>query len=290
VKTAQPMNGRLSRRCRSSGFTLTEILVSSFLSTLVIAGALTGFVQYRRAMDAQKTESSIQQNLRIGMTALARDISMAGYGLDVDESRLSQWLSWAPLASNPQIQQGSGDSSDTLMLAGAFEQVSTLTATSGVGETRITVEPGAVSKFNMTNRKLIYIGECELARIVGIANNVLTISTDPTTPTKGLKYSYPIGAPVELVKVYSYTIDHSFPSADFPTCLRRTDMANTSTYWFEEVITAGIEQMKVRQSGNTLDVSIRGRSMKIDPSHIDPVFGDHYHRLTVSNSVYMRNL
>jgi len=275
------------RRLRE-GFTLTEVLISSFLSLGVIAGALTAFVQYRQIMDTQKTLSGIQQNLRIGMTTLTRDISMAGYGLDVSDDRLRQWLTWAPITTNPQI--GSGNGSDTLTLAGAYEKASSLTAASQIGDTQIIVEPDAASKFNLTNRKLIYVGECELARIVGMANNILTISTDLTSPTKGLKYAYPVGAAVELIKVYTYSVDNTFQNADFRSCLRRIDLADTSTYWFENVVTLGIEQLAVRQNGKSIDVAIRGSSTKTDMTHVDPEFGDHYHRISVSNSVYMRNL
>ena len=283
------MKTRLHNKIMKQGFTLTEVLISSFLSMLVIAGALTAFLQYRRTLDTQKTIIGIQQNLRVGATFLSRDISMAGYGLDLSNERLSQWLTWAPINQNPLIEEGSPNSSDSITVAGAYERVSSLTAPAPAGTTQISVTPGASQLFNLSNRKVIYIGECELARIVGISDNVLTVSSDPSV-SKGLRYDHAAGAAIELVKVYEYTVDNSFFSADFPSCLRRTDLAGGATYWFQDVVSAGIEMLRFKRNGNAVDVTLRGRSTKFDPTHTDPEFGDHFHRLSISNSVCMRNL
>ncbi len=276
------------RRGLQSGFTLVEVMVASALSMLVIAAAMSAFIQYRRTMVAQKNSANIQQNLRIGMTVLGRDLSMAGYGLKVPDLELQRWLTWAPLTANPQITQGGGATPDRLRVAGAFEVASTLAVAASNGNTFIIISGADSAKFDLARRKVIYIGECELARIVGISGNVLNISTDPAS-IKGLRFRHALGAPVELVKVYEYTVDNSMPSSGIPTCLKRTDLGSESAFWFQDVVAAGIDDLQVARNGNMASVFLRARSLMPEAHHTDSEVGDHFRRLSASNSVCMRN-
>ena len=272
------------------GFTLTELLVASTVGMLVIGGVVASFNQYRRTIVSQKAVAEIQQNLRIGLTTLQRDLSMAGYGLNIPDSQLSRWLSWAPMSSNPDIIPGAGDHPDEIRMAAAYDPITTLAQAASNRTSRLIVAAGMGGQFNTSTRKLIYVNKCELVRIVSISGDILNISTDPSLNAP-LRYSHPAGAPIELVKVYRYAIIPPEAGWDWlPWCLKRSDEAQGNGLWIQDAITAGIETMQFTITDSIVDIRLRGRALKPDLSHKDPVFGDNYHRLTVDDSVFMRNL
>ena len=73
----------LSRRGRL-GFTLVELMISVALSTLVSILIYTVFISQTQAFRAQADMGSMQQNLRVAMEMLTRDISTAGFGTGWD--------------------------------------------------------------------------------------------------------------------------------------------------------------------------------------------------------------
>src|ERR1035437_127367 len=63
---------------RENGFTITEMLVSTTVMLLVVAGALTTFRNAVAINDAASQIGDSTQNLRAGTNLLARDLMMAG--------------------------------------------------------------------------------------------------------------------------------------------------------------------------------------------------------------------
>ena len=68
------------------GFTLIELLITVALSTLVGILIYTVFINQTQAYRTQADMGSMQQNLRVAMEMLSRDISTAGFGLGQDGS------------------------------------------------------------------------------------------------------------------------------------------------------------------------------------------------------------
>ena len=67
-----------------NGFTLVEMLITVVLSTLVSVMIYTVFISQTQAFRAQADMGSMQQNLRVGMEMLTRDIASAGFGTGHD--------------------------------------------------------------------------------------------------------------------------------------------------------------------------------------------------------------
>jgi len=69
---------------KKDGFTLVEMLITVVLSTLVSVMIYTVFISQTQAFRAQADMGSMQQNLRVGMEMLTRDIASAGFGTGHD--------------------------------------------------------------------------------------------------------------------------------------------------------------------------------------------------------------
>ncbi len=72
------------RTRRHRGFTLIELMITVALSTLVGVLIYTVFIEQTRAYRLQADMGSMQQNLRVGMEMLTRDVATAGFGTASD--------------------------------------------------------------------------------------------------------------------------------------------------------------------------------------------------------------
>jgi type II secretory pathway component PulJ len=66
------------------GFTLVELMVTVFLTAIAVIAIYRGYTTFSQSADAQQQTMEMQQNLRIGMTILVKDIMRAGMN-DEDE-------------------------------------------------------------------------------------------------------------------------------------------------------------------------------------------------------------
>ena len=78
IKTESTMNNM-------RGFTLVELMVTVFLTAIAVIAIYRGYTTFSQSADAQQQTMEMQQNLRIGMTTLVKDIMRAGMN-DEDES------------------------------------------------------------------------------------------------------------------------------------------------------------------------------------------------------------
>ena len=266
------------------GFTLTELLIASAVATVVIAAILSTYVNMRRRIVSQQILADVYQNVRFASTYLSRDLAMAGYGLaEVPFNQLNAWITWVPgFTVNPLITQGT---SDSVVLAGAFDRNSTLGADVSAGATSITVASGDGAKFSDARRRVIYVGRSELARVTAVNGDTLNVSIAPTT-LRGLRRSYPSGAPVEMVCAYRYSVQPA--TEEHPAFLRRENLGTSNATIQQEMITEGIENLQLQRVDDTVQMAIRGVATRPDETVTDGA--DPLRRVTVTNAVSLRNL
>ncbi len=76
----RPMLPRLkSLLIQQRGFSLAELLITLTISTLVLAGVYQIFISHQKAFALREQIAEMQQNARIGMDMLVRELRMAGY-------------------------------------------------------------------------------------------------------------------------------------------------------------------------------------------------------------------
>lgn len=282
-------------RAAAFGFTLVETLLATTMSTLLVVGVLTAYVFYSRAYWVNAQVNTLDHNLRSGIDMLARDLRNAGYGLSVPTEDLDDWITWVPGVTNPVmvVQGATTNDPDRLTLAGVMDEaVSSLQFASLEGDTVITVQTGEGAAFNTADRKLLFIGRLEQARVVSISGDTLTLSTSPTGAGVGLRNAYPANTPIEMVSVITYECDPSpsgFPNT--PHLLRYTNLSAPPAEVAEGIGALDIEALDVQvESDSLVRVRLVGRTPLPDRHYTHPVFGDGHRRHEVNARVFVRNL
>ena len=281
---------RSSARCGTDGFTLIEVMSTSAVSVLLIATVLSIFVYQLKTSKTQEMISEMNQNVRTAIDLVSMDTYMAGYGIPVPPALLASWISWVPgMTNNPHVVQGSGSSSDTLYIAAAFgppEAILSQTAARGAITLRV---DGSTPNVNVTDRKIIFIGRQEVARVVSIFGNELTISTDPVVAGRGLKRFYPAGTELELVRVIKYEAVDTPNQFPYRPQLCRLDSAQTYAFSWQQTAATGIDDFQVTRNGEAIMVELTGKTEHPDSKYTDPMTGDHYRRVTLQRIITPRN-
>ena len=91
------------------GFTLVELLIGALISALVIAVAFQVLVGEKRSSEDRRQDINAQQNLRVALDRLTRDVRMAGAGVDEfnGQPRIIDAAPWQ-VAFNADIASGIG--------------------------------------------------------------------------------------------------------------------------------------------------------------------------------------
>ncbi len=237
----------------------------------------------------RKQHTEVQSNLRTGFMLLARDAALAGYGLNMFDSQLSRWIVWGDgeVNANPMIVPGAEGASDELTLAAAYDRVAVVAQRAEEGTQMLVLRAGEGGAFNTTDRGLVYIGGCELARITAVSGDILTVSTHPEL-SAGLKYAHASGATVERVRLVTYSVVQEDESEMGAPYLRRSTHRPGGEEWIHEVAVPGIEHIRVTRAGNALTVRLRAVSQYRDPLYTE--HADQRRRAELSSTVHMRNI
>lgn len=271
-------------RYAERGFTLTELLIATAISGVIMSAIVTTFILQRQSYRVQEQISGMTQNTRAALDMLVREVRMTGYG--VPRSQLSTWITWVEkFTSNPQInppESGKTNDPDTLLIALSFD-AARLSAAANKGDTtlQLSADRPLDEVFNKEKKKVIYIGRSENAVITKVHKNEVTIDTDPTNDKPdGLRWNYPASTPVELLRVVTYVIDMK----------TKTLKRDENTGGGAQPLAENIEAFRATLTGNSLTLSLTGRTAKEDASYTHPTKPDHYRRLELSSRVRLRNL
>ncbi len=68
-------------RCKAEGFSLVELVIAMAVGLIVMAGAVSLFRSEMNAMHTLAQRAEMQQNVRVAVNLIARDLSLAGTGV-----------------------------------------------------------------------------------------------------------------------------------------------------------------------------------------------------------------
>ena len=78
---------KIKKRIKNvKGFTLVELMVTVFLTAIAVVSIYRGYTSFSQSADAQQQVIEMQQNLRVGMYRLEKDIRRAGMNEEQDET------------------------------------------------------------------------------------------------------------------------------------------------------------------------------------------------------------
>jgi prepilin-type N-terminal cleavage/methylation domain-containing protein len=159
------------------GFTIVELMVALVLSFILVGAIYRTFTSQQKAYTVQDQIAETQQNARMAMNILVRDIRMAGYGMP------DGGISIDGTTYNNAIRIQKGDQfhpSDSITLVGAFGAPSGyLSRTISSGSTEIYLRSSdEASAFDTGNKKYIFIGGLDRLEVIGISGSKLKLKSN----------------------------------------------------------------------------------------------------------------
>ena len=273
------------------GFTLTEVIAASFLTLIIIASAYSAFIGQQQFYLRQSSANEMQYVLSTTADMIVRDVRMSGYGLGDDDTVIADWVDWVPGVSNAiTVTEGASGAPDALSLVGAFmPPVGALSNAVAAGATTLIFRGTAPPALDTSKRKLIFVGRNELARVVNVSSNIVTVSAHPTLNSVGLKFDYPAGAPVDRIDVVAYSCEPasgSFPRQPF---MSRDLNDGILTNALQQMLGLGIEDFQVSTDTDSVTFYIRTKSSRPDTKYTYPATGDSFRRIEMSTRAATRN-
>jgi prepilin-type N-terminal cleavage/methylation domain-containing protein len=253
------------------GLTLIELLIALVLSSILTAVLYRAFISQQKTYTVQDQVADMQQNVRIAMGQMTREIRMAGYGGDILTifGNVNGFTNIITPASN----------AITIILAdevGALKQ----NAARGTNELKVT----NARIFNGDKKKYLCLD--------GLNNYLVqSVTEDTITLTAPLAEGHPIHQPVYLVKAISYYLG---PSGS-KTVLRR----NENTGGGGQPLAENIESLEFTYfdangdvTANPPDIRMVRMTVTAKTNMVDPEYkgGDGYRRRTLSSNIKVRNM
>jgi hypothetical protein len=251
------------------GLTILEVLIAILLSCLVGAMLYRVFAIQDRTYSIQSEISEMQQNLRVALERITRDLTMAGFAQPP----------WTTINTSEVDFSGIRINGGTIDVVGSFDGAQgTLSQPAPAGSTELMLSPGEGEHFAGKAKTDISIGGRENAKITVKSGGVLTIDTDPLSPgEQGLKHAYPTGTEVYLIKWRTFWVDNSDPGQPL---LRLNDHLGSGS----QPLALFITNMEIALSGRMVEVTVAGRSR--NPDRTTGIYATG----RLSNKVVLRNL
>jgi prepilin-type N-terminal cleavage/methylation domain-containing protein len=159
------------------GFTLIELVVAMVLSFILIGAIYGTFTSQQKSYTVQDQVAETQQNARMAMNILMRDIRMAGYGMPEGGISIGQpaktYSNAIGITKNDQKH-----SFDSITLVGAFGAPSGyLDRTLSAGSTEIFLRSsGEGSHFDTNDKQYIFIGGIDKLKVTGVVGKKITLN------------------------------------------------------------------------------------------------------------------
>ena len=250
--------------------TLTELLIALVLSSILIAALYRVFISQHKTSTVQDQVADMQQNVRIAIGQMTREIRMAGYGGDILAvfGNINGFTNIITPASN----------SITVILA---DEIGVLKENAAKGTHQLSVTHAM--KFNTDKKKYLCLN--------GLNNYLIeSITGDTIILTTSLTEGHPINESVYLVKAISYDLGLSGGK----TVLRRDE----NTGGGAQPLAENIESLQFTYfdlNGNVtanppdirmVEVTATAKTNMFDPEYKG---GDGYRRRTLSSHIKVRN-
>src|SRR5574341_332211 len=171
-----------------AGFTLIELMVGMAVGVIVVAAAFTILTTTSKSLRANEQTVDTQQNLRMAMELLSRDLKLAGFGNPgVPVGNCNN-----PIVPGDQTATGLDSGPDSVQVLVPTTRTSgsnrwtLLVPTTTAGVAQITLQPGAVadmvSSGLVANQSYISLGGSATAQVTGLNATASTINVSIPAP------------------------------------------------------------------------------------------------------------
>ena len=199
------MQNLRKRTDKQHGFTLVELMVVVAIFFFIIAAVFDAYLSQYHASVIQERVSETQQNARIAMDFLSKEIRMAGFAMPA--TVVNGFSNAITPAINNDATSGNNvlDGTDQITVITGYRQISTLASAANQGATTITIN-GNGNNFDTDKKKYVCIDAAtseDNYEVTGATSNSLTLSP-------GLTRNYEQGAVVLMVKAITYSINDAW--------------------------------------------------------------------------------
>jgi Tfp pilus assembly protein PilW len=271
---------------KRGGFTLVEMMVTSFVALLLILGILNTFTQHRITYSLKGLEQERNQNLRVAMSQIQRDLRMSNSGMVMGMESLSSWFpALSGVTRLPHVEQGLSGR-DTLITAGyTGEPIGELALGITAGATSLTLTPDSSLDLPYSPKvgDVLVLRSVEAVKVISVSGNTIRFTTDPAMGTVGTFLSYPAGSELYEVAVATYRIG----TYNGVTGLMREDSRFSYTNDGDKLISLHIEEFNLTKTNNELTVELVGRTKA--PTIGPLIDNDGYLRESLSINHTLRN-
>ena len=269
---------------KNKGVTLIELLIALVISSILIAALYRTFIGQQKTYIVQGQVVDMQQNVRVAINKMMREIRMAGFGSVGDV--LSQ------IGGVNGFTDVITPNDDSITIVGGFRQISALAADAAGGQNKITLANATeASEFDGAIHHYLSVGGLE-------SNTVQSRTGADLTLDKPLKVTYPVGTPVFKIHAIAYGIRN-----DGGVLVLFRDLYSNTGSSKRETVAENIENVQFEYfdaDGNLLAlpiadpgiirmirVTVRARTNMVDP---DFKGGDGYRRRTIASNIQIRNM
>ncbi len=268
-----------------SGITLIELLVAVSILTLVIFGAYNLFISQHKAHIIHQQVVDMQQNARIALEMLVRDLRLAGIGCEPSQTIVTS--------------DGGGTNPDAITIRGGESFIMT-TVPSPVNQSSSTFDVNSVAGFNVGDVCVIYGGgEWTKFTVTHVLDGSVKLQHNPAADYNspgGFGFTYPTGSVVRKYQEVTYQID--ITDSAHPELTKtesgsaQTVAANIEDLQFVYTLADGSTSSSPASPGNIrlVKITLRARTDREDAKWTDATYGDGYRRRTLSSYVRVRNL
>ncbi len=267
------------------GLTLIELLVVLVISSILIAGIYRTFIGQQHTYTVQEQVVDMQQNVRMAINQMVREIRMAGLG----RQDAKTWGAGGMHGVYKNVVTPTDDG-QSITIVGAFQEMTFLTANASSGEDPAKIQVNDASGFNTGGLQYICINGTESARIKNIVGNELELF-EPLTE------NHFVNEPVFRVLAITYSIG----VFEGKSSLLRNDNVTGAqplaenieflqfTYTLDDgTVFVGTVPGNRRDEIRMVQVTIRARTDRNDPELGGG--GDGFRRRTLTSNIQLRNL
>lgn len=207
------------------GFTLIEVLAAVAIFSIVLTAVFATFTFQAQSYTTQSRVAEMQQNLRVSLDTLLRDIRMAGYGINSDInvplSAIGGTGTTTVAVRGFYGADGGGDAPDGIYILYTYDVDNTVAAlqptqtTVGVtavnsGTISVNVTPGTGTRFSVGD--LVILNNetsADVYQVTAGDNNSITFGSTPAINANGhgANNFYDVGTKVSMARFVRYFID-----------------------------------------------------------------------------------